>query len=187
MKTSNFKLTKVFLTMGLIVFSLNVSSQDIQLTRQEKKEAEKAREYMNFMALDTLLQNKSFVLEADWLENQYGTKVPVLSDLNFIMVDSVKAVLQTGSNSRLGTNGVGGVTAEGSISDLKITKDVKNMSYYLRFTITSTLGIYDISMNIFSGNSARATITGLTRGKLVYDGRIEALYNSSVYKGRNTI
>jgi hypothetical protein len=30
-------------------------------------------------------------------------------------------------------------------------------------------------------------ITGLTRGKLVYDGRVEAIHNSGVFKGRNSI
>jgi len=187
MKTSDNKLVSVLVTLLLVSFSMTASSQDVKLSKEEQKEAERAKKFLNFQALDTLIRNKSFVLEADWLENQYGTRVPVLSNLNFIMLDSTKAVMQTGNNSRLGFNGVGGTTAEGSISGLKIIKDVRRMSFFIRFTITTNIGIYDISMDINSGNNARATISGLSRGKLIYDGRIEALYNSSVYKGRNII
>jgi len=187
MKTLILKLDGFLMMIGLFLISLNGSSQDNKLTREELREARKTQQLMNFQSLDTLLENKCFVLEADYLENQYGNRIPVLSNLNFIMLDSLKAVLQTGTSSRAGTNGVGGATAEGTITGLKIVKNQKNLSYFLRFSVSTDIGMYDVAMNIFSNNHATATITGLTRGKLVYDGRILALYNSSVYKGRNTI
>lgn len=177
----------MLLTIGLLLISFSSNSQDTKLSRQEQKEARRDKQYFNFQVLDTILQNKNFVLEADWLENQYGNRRPVLSNLNFIMVDSTNAVLQTGSSSNMGFNGVGGTTAEGSISSLKIVKNVKNLSFFLRFTVLSNIGIYDVSMTIYSNGLARATITGLTRGKLVYDGRIETINNSSVYKGMKSI
>jgi hypothetical protein len=187
MKTLILKQGGFLMMIGLFLISLNGSSQDNKLSKEEQREARKAERLLNFQALDTLIENKSFVLEADYLENQYGNRIPVLSNLNFIMLDSLKAVLQTGSNFRTGTNGVGGATAEGRIDGLKIVKNQKNLSYFLRFSVSTEIGMYDVSMTIFSDNRATATITGLTRGKLVYDGRIQALYNSSVYKGRNTI
>jgi hypothetical protein len=187
MKTLVFKMERMLLVSGLLLITVISNSQDTKLTRQEQKEAKRDRQYFNFQVLDTLLKNRSFVLEADFLENQYGNRKPVMSNINFIMVDSLRAVLQTGSNSNFGLNGVGGTTAEGSISGLKIVKNEKNLSYFLRFTVNSNIGIYDVTMNISSNNTARATITGLTRGKLVYDGRIQTLYNSGVYKGRNSI
>jgi hypothetical protein len=187
MKTLILKTDGFLLMIGLFLISLNVSSQDNKLTKEELREVRKAQQLMNFQSLDTLIQNKCFVLEADYLENQYGNRIPVLSNLNFIMLDSLKAVLQTGSNFRAGTNGVGGATAEGRIAGLKVVKNQKNLSYFLRFSVSTDIGMYDVAMTIFSNNHATATITGLTRGKLVYDGRILALYNSSVFKGRNSI
>jgi len=187
MKKSIYKSGSLFLTIGLLLISVTIYSQDTKLSRAEKKEAKRDRQYFNFQVLDTILQNRSFVLEADYLENGYGFRSPVLSSLNFIMVNSPKAVLQTGSSSYDGYNGVGGVTAEGQISGLKIVKDEKKLNFFLRFTVVTDIGIYDVSMNISSDRLARATITGLTPGKLVYDGRIESLYDSGVYKGRNTI
>jgi hypothetical protein len=42
-------------------------------------------------------------------------------------------------------------------------------------------------MTIYSNKHARAEISGLSRGKLIYDGRIQNLWESRAYKGRNTI
>jgi hypothetical protein len=187
MKTSILRSESLFLIIGLILISFNSYSQNVKLSKQEQKEANRDKEYFNFQVLDTILENKSFVLEADYLENQYGNRRPVLSDLNFIKVDSSDAVLQTGSNVYLGFNGVGGVTAEGNIKGLEIVKNLKNLSFNLKFTVISNIGIYDVYMTINSDRIARATITGLTRGKLVYDGRIKTIYNSRIYKGSNSI
>jgi hypothetical protein len=187
MKTLVYQLERLILAVGLILISIPGISQETKLTRQEQKEAKRDKQFLNFQVLDTLLKNRSFVLEADFLENQYGYRKHVMSNINFIMVDSLKAVLQTGSNNNFGFNGVGGTTAEGNISGLKIVKNEKNLSFFLSFTVNSNIGIYDVSMNISCNNTATATITGLTRGKLVYDGRIQTLYNSGVYKGRNSI
>lgn len=187
MKTKILKLESLFVTIVLILVSLNAASQDNRISRQEKKEARRDRQYLNFQAVDSMLQSKSFVLEADFLENQYGNRIPVLSNLNFIIVDSTRAVLQTGSSTGAGTNGVGGATAEGSLQGMKIVKDNKNLNFSLRFTVVTNIGVYDVSMTINSSSYARATITGLTRGKLIYSGRIVTAYNSSAYKGRNSI
>jgi hypothetical protein len=187
MKTINLKIENLFLAIVLSLISFNSNSQDAKLSKQEQKEAIRNIKYIDFQVLDTILENKSFVLEADYLENQYGNRRPVLSDVNFIRVDSSDAVLQTGSGIYMGSNGVGGVTAEGNIKGLKIVKNFKNLSFNLSFTVVSNIGIYDVYMTINSDRIARATITGLTRGTLIYDGRIETINNSRVYKGSNSI
>ena len=187
MKTSILKLESLFLAIGLFLISFSSNSQDNKLSRQEQKEARRDKQYFNFQVLDTILKNKSFVLEADFLENEFGNRRPVLSDLNFIKVDSSDVVLQTGSNYNMGFNGVGGATAEGNISNMKIVKNLKNLTFYLRFSVLTNIGIYDVIMTINSDCVARATITGLTRGKLVYDGRIKTIESSGFYKGMNSI
>jgi hypothetical protein len=187
MKTSISKLESMFLTIGLFLISLNGNSQDVKLSRIEKKAAHRDKEFYNFQVVDSMLVNKSFVIKADFLENQYGDRIPVSSKINFVMMNSVKAVLQTGSLSGSGTNGVGGTTAEGRVSGLQITKDIKNLNHSLRFSVNTNNGIYDVFVTINSDRLARATITGLTRGKLVYDGRIETLYDSGVFKGQERI
>jgi hypothetical protein len=187
MKNTTIKFGSLFLGLGLMLISLTGFSQDVKLTKQEQKELRKAKNNYDFLVLDSMLQSRSFVLEADYLENQYGYRRPVLSNLNFIMVDSSNVVLQTGSNRLSGSNGVGGATAEGNVRDLNIVKNPKNHSFWLRFTVVTNIGVYDVDMTIYSNRLAKATISGLTRGKLVYDGRVQALYDSQVYKGRNSI
>jgi hypothetical protein len=187
MKNSRFNIGRLFFGIGLLLISISGNSQDNKLSKEEKKQAKKDQDYYNFQVVDTMVQNKSFVLEADYLENQYGIRRPVQSLLNFIELDSVNAVLQTGSNLTAGSNGVGGATAEGSISGLKVTKNAKNLTFFLRFTIVSNIGIYDVAMTIYSNKNARAEISGLSRGRLIYDGHITNLWESRAYKGHNSI
>src|SRR5664279_1523350 len=154
MKTLHYKLEYSFLTIMFLLVTFKSYSQDDKLTRQEKKAAQKEQEYANFQVLDSMITNKSFVLEANFLENGYGGRRPVMSNINFIMVDSLKAVLQTGNDNRMGYNGVGGITAEGSISNMKVTKNEKSLSFFLRFTVSTQIGFYDVAMNIYSSNFA---------------------------------
>ncbi len=187
MKKSLFKLGSMFLVVGFFFISLNSYSQDIKLSKQERKAAKDAIKTAQFIYLDTLLQSKSFVLEADFLQNQYGDRVHVTPLLNFIQVDASDIVLQTGTSVYRGYNGVGGVTAQGTMSGYKIVKNLKSHSYFLKFTVHSNLGTYDISMTVSSDNRARAEISGLSRGRLIYDGRLVSLENSMIYKGWNSI
>ena len=106
MKKFGFNISNLILVLGLCFISSYGYSQDINISKQDYKEAKKAESYTNFQMLDTLLMNKEFVLEADFLEDQYGNRVNVTPVLNFIRVDSAKAVIQTGSNIYLGYNGV---------------------------------------------------------------------------------
>ena len=186
MKNLKFYLASMFFVFvfGMVPYSLK--AQDVKLSRQEKRALEQAQMNANFNAIDTLLQRKTFVIEADYLENKYGAQVPVTSVLNFIMLDSTKAILQTGSNYRTGYNGVGGVTAEGKIQQYKVVKDPKNLSYTVRFSVMTNVGIFDVFITISSDTTARATITGLSRGQLTWDGYFQNLYNSDVYKGQET-
>lgn len=187
MKTMKMNMVSLFLIFAFFWISLNSNSQDIKLNRQERKEVRKAQMAANYYILDSLLNSKSFVLEADYLQNQYGDRIPVASNINFVKVNGSTGILQTGSNVRLGYNGVGGVTAEGSIGTWKIYKDPKKLSYRLQFSLLTNIGYYDIFLTVTSDNRATATITGLGSGRLTWDGRLATIGNSRVFKGRNSI
>jgi len=187
MKKSIFNLGSVFLVVVFFFTSLNSYTQDIKLSKQERKAAKETLKAEQFMYLNTLLESKSFVLEADFLQNQYGDRINVTPLLNFIQVNKSDIVLQTGTNVNRGYNGVGGVTAQGTMSSFKIVKNLKSYSYLLKFTVLSNIGTYYVSMNISSDNRARAEITGLNRGKLIYNGRLVALNDSRIFKGWNSI
>src|SRR6056297_1996752 len=103
-----------------IVFSLGLSSvmmgQNNKETREEKKK-EKVEKYERlFQNTKNILESKEFVLEAHYLGNKYGQRIPVSSTINFIMVDSSEAVLQIGNTTGVGYNGLGGITTDGRIT-----------------------------------------------------------------------
>lgn len=177
----------LFWILGFFWISLDSNSQDIKLSRQELKEMRRAQAFANFNALDSLLNGKRFVLEADFLQNEYGNRIPVSQDLNFVKVDESTGILQTGSNFGMAYNGVGGVTAEGSVGSWKINKDYKKLTYNLKFSLFSNLGNFDIFMIVTSDNHAMATISGLGPGKLTWEGHLVTINNSRVFKGQNTI
>jgi hypothetical protein len=185
MKKVIFKTGSLFLAIGFSLITLNSVSQEIRLTSQEQKTIRKEQMYVNYQIMDSLLVSQSFVLKADFLENQYGERIVVLPSLNFIRVDSISAVLQTGSSSNLGYNGVGGVTAEGRINNWKLVRDSKKLSFYLQFNVLTSIGFYDVSMRINNNNYVQATISGITRGKLTYNGHLETIGNASIFKGQS--
>jgi len=181
------KQASLFLAAGFFLTSQNISAQNEKLTRQERKEVRKAQLEANFYILDSLLNSRTFVLKADYLLNREGTMIPVVSNLNFIKVEGTEGILQTGSNSGLGYNGVGGVTAEGNIGSWEISKDSKKLSYTLRFSMITNLGSYDVLMYISADNRASATIRGLSPGWLTWQGELYTIKNSIVFKGQETI
>jgi hypothetical protein len=187
MKTMKLKTVSLFWILGLFCISLNSNSQERKLSRQELKEVKKAQLEANYRALDSLLNAKSFVLEADFLQNQYGDRIIVTPTLNFIKLNETNGILQTGSNWRMGSNNVGGVTAEGSIGKYYVYKDPKKMTFTLQFSLLTNIGHYDVIMFVMADASARATISGLGPGKLTWDGHLETIENSRVFKGQNSI
>jgi hypothetical protein len=186
MKTIKTNLAGFLLITGLLLYSYSGLAQEAQLSKQEKKAIKKAQAELNFHILDSLVSSRGFILKADYLRDKYGLNVPVMTSLNFIRIEGENGVLQTGSNAGVGYNGVGGVTAEGKIGMWKIERDQKHHIINLRFSIVTNLGNYEVFMRVNSSNDASATITGLGRGNLTWDGHLETLNNSGVFKGYNS-
>lgn len=151
-------------------------------TRKEKRNAEIEEQ---FQLNKSMLENRDFVLEADRLLDKRGNTFIVNSTINFVAVDSATAVIQIGSNYRLGPNGVGGVTAKGKITNWKLTENKKQKSFNLTINVMTTIGIYDLSFMIGPLNSATATLTGLRAGQLTFEGRLIPYTESSVYEGQS--
>jgi hypothetical protein len=187
MKNINRYLTGLLLVIFFSGITSYSYSQDTKPDKQSKKEAKQAQRLAEFQSLDTLLHFRAYVLEASYLKNTYGSTMPVSSNLNFIRVTGNSGVLQTGSDTRMGSNNVGGVTAEGTINNYKIDRDQKRLTFTVTFYLLTNLGSFDIMMNVSADNNATATITGSTSGRLTWSGRLVPLNKSRVFKGTNTI
>ncbi len=149
MKATAKYLAGLLIVLGLVGFSVNSNSQDPKPDKKARKEAKRAESEANFRVLDSLLYMGQYVLEANYLQNKYGDRVLVSSNLNFIRVDGPRGVLQTGSDQRFGSNGVGGVTAEGTIGNYKITRNLKNLSCTVTFDIVTNVGSFNIIHDSF--------------------------------------
>jgi hypothetical protein len=187
MKKLKIYLGCLFLLTGFFAVSIYGYSQDTKPDKKSRKEAKRAEAEANFRTLDSLLYTGGYVLEAEYLQNKYGSRVYVTSTLNFIKVELPNGVLQTGSDTRQGYNGVGGVTAEGTVSKYHIERDFKNLNFIVTFNLSTSLGTFNIMMTVSSSNNATATISGSTSGRLTWDGHLVTLNKSRVFKGMNTI
>jgi hypothetical protein len=157
-----------------------------QVAKQERKIKAEEEQTRLGKITNLMLTYKRFVLEADYVGNQTGNRIPVTSNLNFIIVDSNKVTLQLGSFQGVGINGVGGVTVDGNITNYQLHKiDGRrgNVSYYVSMTIISSVGNYDISMNVGDTGRADARVSGTVSGQLNYYGNLVPLSLSRVYKG----
>ena len=191
MKTTSIKLLIVCLLITNVTGTYNIVCAQNELTRKERKEAEKAMLTANFYAQDTILNLREFVLEADYLQGRRGEMVSVRSNINFIKVQGTKGTLQTGStdngfNRRFNDNGVGGITTEGNISNYKVKRNTKSLTHNVTFDLISSLGAFNINMNIMADNTANATITSSRSMLLTWKGTLVALFNSKIFRGQDT-
>jgi hypothetical protein len=154
-----------------------------ELTREQKKAQKEAIRLAEFKETEQLINSQKFVLEANYRSGRTGARFYVTSSLNFIKIDSTNITIQIGSNSRIGYNGVGGVTVVGKIQRYKVDTNEKRKTFFIRINMMGSTGSYDIFMNISSSGSTTATVTGLYPGGIVYDGVLVPLEKSIIYTG----
>lgn len=180
----NKLIKRFFLIFILVGGSIGVFAQDKETDASLSSKTQKCTEVTAQSKLNKyMLTNRDFVLEANYLQNKFGDRFNVNSNINFVAVDSTTAVIQIGSDWRIGANGVGGVTAKGNISNWKLTENKKDKSYVLYFNVMTTIGIYDLTFNIDASGHATALLTGMTPGQLTFDGNLVPYSESSVYEG----
>jgi hypothetical protein len=187
MKTMIYKQLNLLLLSIIFLAPQIAFGQSGKLSRKEKKEVRKAQMELNFYQLDSLINSGRFLLKADYLRNNQGNLTPVVSTINFIKVENGEGILQTGSNSGLGYNGVGGVTARGPVGRWEVYSDKEKLTHTVTFSLLTNIGNYDVLMFIRADNKASATIKGLSSGWLVWDGEVYAPGASRVFRGQDTI
>jgi hypothetical protein len=181
-----------FLTMCLLIGN-GLIAQDSKSTKESRKEAsqkkkeEKAAKIEDaYKLMDTILTGRKFVLEAHQLRNKQGAQINVTPNLNFVSVDSMRAVIQIGSNERAGYNGIGGITVDGKVSNWKFSKNDKGKNFDIFMTIQSSIqGIFDVNMTVDYSGYADASITGMRSGRLTFSGVIVPREDSSIFKGQS--
>jgi hypothetical protein len=179
------------LTFLLVFISLNLQAQyyenvdSVPGTKEKKKAARALENQKQYEQMLQLVESRKFVLEADYLSDSKGLRIPVTSNLNFILVDSARGVLQVGSNAGMGSNGVGGVTAEGDVQRWRVTTNEKRKSISVDYTLLTHTGPYDVMLFVSPGGYTTGWISGIRGGKLMYDGKLIPRNRSRVFKGHS--
>jgi len=157
------------------------TNQNSNLTKKEIRQARLERQYR--LTKDMIL-NKNFVLESDFLQNRYGFSIPVSPTINFVKVEpNNEAVIQIGSNYRIGPNGVGGVTTKGKITKWQVIQNKKNDTFDVRMFVMTPVGMYDVNFSVMPGGQATARLTGMRGGRLTFDGNLVPTDQSITYEG----
>lgn len=133
------------------------------------------------------LTNQDFVLEASSVTFKNGTTAFVNSSTNFISLKGNKAVVQVSpSMMASGPNGVGGVTVEGTVTNLQINTDKKGRT-------TLSMNVMGIGINaqvevyMYPGtNRASATVYPNFNSNTVWlQGAVVPYENSNVFEGNS--
>jgi hypothetical protein len=171
------------------VFSQEENAVDGKLTRkltkQQKLEQKQAQEEATAKLVKWMVEQRRFVIEANYLSDQSGERIVVNSNLNFLAIDSSKITIQIASPTSMGgSNGLGGITTEGSILQFEVKNFGKTQNNYsIRLFTQTPLGAYDIFLTIYSNGNVDATLSGNTRGRLNYHGVMVPIEQSRVFKG----
>jgi hypothetical protein len=190
MKMKKILFYVLFICISVPAFSqaeVPVDSKSQKKLQKEARKAERDEAKSNAMArTKSLIDSKSFVLEANQLSGRSGQMFQVNPSINFVSVDSNRCVIQLGSNTGVGANGVGGVTAEGYISKYKVSQNKKGDSFTINVFTNTSIGAFDLIFFIDPEGNAQADVTQSTTGaSATYYGRIVPLSQSRVYKGRS--
>ncbi len=186
---------KLFLFMAILALGAPVYAQsEKRIYTKEEQESARSRELqkrleaiqdsIDYVNAANALENLDFVLEADQIQFKRGGLAFVSSTTNFISLSDSKAVVQIAPFNGGGPNGVGGITVEGTASNIKM-KTEKNGNVFFSMNVMGA-GI-SASVDIWlykGGNSATVTVNpNFHSNRITLNGRLVPTALSEVFKG----
>lgn len=153
-----------------------------------EKAMDEAQKELSYQLAVQSLNDRTFVVEADKLMFKRGRTAFVSSNSNFVMVNGNEATVQIAfTSSRFaGPNGIGGITLDGTISNVEM-KQRKNGSVDYSFNVQGVGISAQVNLQLSSsGNYAQVTVNPtFSSNRVNFSGYLVPLEESSVYKGRS--
>ncbi|WP_251620633.1 DUF4251 domain-containing protein [Odoribacter lunatus] len=186
------------LMLGLFAFPASeilaqtqTQTQTQQLTkkqlRQMKRDQRKhARQIMNQAAHEaalTALKDNNWVLMATTLYGPRGQAIPVSDNTNFIQFKDNTVYVQLAFNGIAGPNGLGGITVQGTPSNISSQTDkYGNLTY--SFYVNGTAITAQIIINLNNGdNYAQATVYPMmNNNNLTFSGTLVPTSQSGIFR-----
>lgn len=180
-------------TLGSFAAQAQNTNGEQPMTAKEAKKAERAarrkmvaeQNEQQFQAALQALKDQSFVVEVDQLIFPRGMTKFVPSMTNFVSMNDGTAVIQiTTSNFNPGPNGIGGITVDGTPSNITISTDKRGVVYY-NFVDQGIAVSATVNIQMIPGSN-RATVTiypNFSSNVLTMTGTIVPYEDSTIYKG----
>lgn len=184
----------IFLLLALCL-SVALHAQDSKaekrVERKIRKQTERARQAtadsIAFATAVEALNARQFVLEADQLTFQNGRTTFVSSNTNFVSMNGDSGTVQIAFNTAYsGPNGIGGVTVDGRVSDLKMTTDKRgNVSCSFSIQGSGISAMVFLTLPAGNNNATVSVNPNFNSRDLSLSGKLVPLEESSVFKGRS--
>ena len=184
----------VLVSMATTTMYAQESRAEKRADRKAQRDAERARLKAEEQAQDAIsyddamaaLKAHQFVMEADQVMFRNGQTAFVNSNTNFVLVNQGRGTVQVAFNTVYpGPNGIGGVTVDGTVSDMKMNIDKKG-NVNCSFSVQGIGISAQVFINMSSGNNtASVSISpNFSNNNLTLNGNIVPLDQSNIFKGR---
>ena len=153
--------------------------------RDEARATEQHQDSVAYQAALTALEEGSWVLEANNINFFNGITRFVSSSTNYISCDDGEGTIQTAyANFAYSPNGLGGVTVQGYVSGVHISRD-KDGNVYYNFSIQGSAVSATVNLTLTAGtNQASATVNPNFSGRsTTFDGYLVPSSQSTVFQG----
>ncbi len=177
-------------TLLLVGASFSLSAQTTakekrEMDREERRAQEKAEDMAAYQEAIQALKANKFVLEADRVIFANGQTAFVTMNTNFVLVNDQRGTVQVAFNiPNPGPNGIGGVTVDGSVSNMEMKMNSKG-------TVNASFNIQGIGISaqifitlIEGNNNATVTVSpNFNSNTLTLSGSLVPLSQSEIFKG----
>lgn len=177
---------KIYLLLLCVIgLGLGSCSTTSNMTDAEKAQYELQQQQLYNEAVQAL-EGQRFVLEADRITFRRGRMAFVSSTTNFVMMKDNRATVQVAFNTAYsGPNGIGGITLDGTVSNIeKNTSRKGDVTYNFNVQGVGISAQVNITLTR-GGNYASVTINpNFNSNRITMSGYIIPLEQSNVYKAR---
>ena len=175
--------------MTQVMAQKSITKEAKKVEREIKKQERLAQDAVEgqeeFNAAVQAINNQSFVLEANNIQPMNGQVFYVNSNTNFVSLNDGQAMVQIASNSPYpGPNGLGGITVQGSASNVQV-KQENNGNVYLSMRVQGIFISATVNLVLYSGtNNAMVTVDPNFSGNdLTMNGTLLPYSDSNVFQG----
>ncbi len=170
----------------MLLCSCATLTPEQKAAKEAQKKIEARQDSLSHARAVAALEKMDFVLEADKLIFKRGQPAYVSANTNFISSVNGKTTVQIAPFNGGGPNGVGGVTVEGSASNIKKSVE-KDGTTNLSMSVLGNAISATVSITVPAGSDrAIAIVTpNFNSDRITIEGVLMPANKSSVYKGRS--